>query len=60
MNNIRKVIAERLEMIERELIETGQKLQSKTVFFNQDILSMKSIEKALTEVVKAQKHIKEK
>ena len=56
----REVIITRLEIIETELIETGRKLKSKAVFFKQDVLAMKNIEKALTEVLKAQKHLKEK
>jgi hypothetical protein len=57
---IRDIVITRLEIIETELIETAKKLQSKAVFFKQDDLAMKNIEKALTEVLKAQKHLKEK
>jgi len=60
MKNERAVVLEMLEKIENELIVAGRTLQSKAVFFKQDTLSMKNIEKALVEVLKAQKHLKEK
>jgi len=58
-NNIREIVVSELEIIEKELIETAQKLQSKAVFFKQDVLTIKNIQKALMEVLKAQKHLKE-
>jgi len=57
-NNIREIVVTELEIIERELIKTAQKLQSKAVFFKQDVLTVKNIQKALMEVLKAQKHLK--
>jgi len=58
-NNIRKIVVSELEIIEKELIKIAQKLQSKAVFFKQDVLTIKNIQKALMEVLKAQKHLKE-
>lgn len=57
---IREIAITRLEIIEKELIETARKLMQKAVFFKQDTLAMGNIEKALEEVLKAQKHLKEK
>jgi len=57
-NNIREIVVSELEIIEKELIKTAQKLQSKAVFFKQDVLTIKNIQKALMEVLKAQKHLK--
>jgi len=58
-NNIRGIVIPRLEMIEEELVRAGRKLLSKAVFLKQDDLAIKNIQKALAEVLKAQKHLKE-
>ena len=56
----RRIAVTRLEIIATELVETGRKLKTKAVFFKEDTLAMKNIEKALTEVLRAQKHLREK
>jgi len=58
-NNIRGIVIPRLEMIEEELVRAGRKLLSKAVFLKQDDLAIKNIQKALAEVLKAQKHLRE-
>ena len=57
---IREIAITRLKIIEKELIETARKLMQKAVFFKQDTLAMRNIEKALAEIAKAQKKLKEK
>ena len=59
MKDERSIVLTMLEKIENELIASWKTLKSKAVFFKQDTLSMKNIEKALVEVLKAQKHLKE-
>ena len=55
---IREAVTMELIDIEVAIIEANHTLTSKAVMFKEDILAQKNIQKALVEILKAQKHLK--